>query len=320
MKITNALENKRYRLRTDEDGYIIGDNDLLDSVKSQKVEIIFLGGSTTECLHVDEGERFPYLISTKIKYTNGQPIRILNGGVAGNNVMHSVIKFLAKGVKYKPKRVVMMHAINDLVLFFKTLSYWTAPNSRSLVSQKARNDFYELGESIKNLLIPNIPINVLSGLSQTGMSDEWVGYRHFTPTFNEVKSTLYNQFKPALKVFVETSKSFGSEPILMTQFNRLTENDKLTRSLYEKDMKFPYEQFVILYRLANSIVRDVARENDIFLIDLDRQVEKTAEYMYDSVHLNTQGSRLVSDIISTSLLYRYPLDYTHGTTAVSKNQ
>ena len=41
--------------------------------------------------------------------------------------------------------------------------------------------------------------------------------------------------------------------------------------------------------------------NKVMLIDLDKAVPKTREFMYDSVHLNEAGSRFVAGIVAREL-------------------
>ena len=83
---TQNLIQKNFVLRTDNDGFIIGPRDF--SRAKDKVSIIFLGGSTTECIHVEEELRFPYLVSLNLN------VRVLNGGVSGNHSIHSLMSLM----------------------------------------------------------------------------------------------------------------------------------------------------------------------------------------------------------------------------------
>ena len=87
------LKNKKYRLRTNNNGFIVGPE--WKNNKDVITDIIFVGGSTTECMYVEEINRFPYLLSKLIKKKNGSNLNILNGGVAGNHSVHSLINLIA---------------------------------------------------------------------------------------------------------------------------------------------------------------------------------------------------------------------------------
>ena len=81
---------------------------------------------------------------------------------------------------------------------------------------------------------------------------------------------------------------------------------KIKESYEKKQHSISYESFVILHELSLDIVREVAKEEDIFLIDLAKKVSSTPKYIYDSVHLNRKGSELVAQIISRELAEKYP--------------
>ena len=54
LKITDSLEKRFYKVEVDQDGYILPTGNI-----NAKNRILFLGGSTTECLYVSEEKRFP---------------------------------------------------------------------------------------------------------------------------------------------------------------------------------------------------------------------------------------------------------------------
>ena len=303
---SNKLEKRKYRLRTDKDGFIIGEN--WKDFENKPTDIIFLGGSTTESLYVDEGFRFPYLLSKKITKRDGSNLKIVNGGVAGNNSIHSLINLIAKSIKHNPKYVVLMHNINDLGTLSKTLSYWKGPESRKIVLSKHYNNnkkVYNFFKGIKNFLIPNIWEVVPKELQKIILNkniDEWNKFRN-KKKFLEVKNTFTENFRSSILSFINICKSWNIEPILMTQFNRMNLNDLEIKSSYEsKDQPISFEDFVELYDLGNQIIRDISLDQNILLIDLDKYIPPTEDYIYDAAHLTKKGSILVADKIAEELL------------------
>ena len=135
MRRTQNLEQKKYRIRTDINGYIVGEEDFSEEKRKQPIDIIFFGGSTTECLFVDEEKRFPYLLQGLLNNKARKSVRTLNGGVSGSHSIHSLTKYIAKGIPLKPKYVALMHNVNDLSILEKTTSYWKAPMSRSTIQK-----------------------------------------------------------------------------------------------------------------------------------------------------------------------------------------
>ena len=187
------LEQKPYRLRTDINGLIVGPEQALDN---NSAEIIFFGGSTTECMYVDEPFRFPYLVGEQLVRSNGQSVRSLNGGVSGNHSMHSTINMLAKGVPLKPVAVVLMNNVNDLSLLAKTGNYWSAPLSRTLINdpletqeladkqRMQREQARSMPQKAMQALYPNI-CNLIGSCRDKQISgDEWDGFRFSQSDFD----------------------------------------------------------------------------------------------------------------------------------------
>lgn len=49
----------------------------------------------------------------------------------------------------------------------------------------------------------------------------------------------------------------------------------------------------------NQVIRDVCKQEEVLMIDLDNQV--LPEHIYDSVHYNSEGSEFVADKITEYL-------------------
>jgi len=123
----------------------------------------------------------------------------------------------------------------------------------------------------------------------------------------QVVQKINGDFKASLKSFVRVSKAWGIRPVLMTQFSRFTLQDSFVRYLYSRQKQFlSYEEFIKLYELANNVVREVALEEGVILIDLDKSIGKSSEYIYEAVHLNSAGSELVAAIIASKLHDAFP--------------
>jgi len=309
MAKTDSLVRKNYPVRTDNNGFLIGENTLLER---DTVDIIFFGGSTTACFYVEENKRFPYLVEQQLNGTLNQSWRVANGGMGGNHTMHSTLNLLTKGIRLRPKVVVLMHGVNDLVMLRNMGYYADTPHSRAIIRKKNKpllknglgpriGHFFEAGS---NLIAPNIYTKFRSAFKskKPDNPDEWKGYR--SEGYDDYEH-LEQQFEQAVLSFIRIAQTYNIKVVLMTQFNRLHPEDDFVRSLYKiKNVHstLPYDTFCAYYKGFNEKIRTIATAENLTLIDLDKLVPTNNSYIYDSVHLNDAGSELVANIITNELL------------------
>jgi lysophospholipase L1-like esterase len=305
-KTKDGFTPRTTTLRTDEDGFIIGPKQ-----NQGDVGIAFVGGSTTECADVGEDQRFPYLVSQQVAWrANGALVKTLNSGISASHTLHGSFLILAKILKYRPRAVVLMEGINDLALLSNTGSYWRAPPSRQIVSEDrdlaSPRPLHALLVALKNLAFPNL-WQLAHPPGAGGGGDEFIGYREAPPP----RIQILEDYRSAVETDVALARAWHVEPVLMTQFNRMEVGDRFIRALYERDnglhrSGFSWPDYVALYKDMNNIVRDVAARQKVLLIDLDRAVPKTRDYIIDPVHLTDRGSRLVAARVTEALSERFP--------------
>jgi len=216
----------------------------------------------------------------------GREVYTLNAGVSGNNSLHSQLVLISKGLKYEPRFVVLMHNVNDWSLLSKSGSYFDAPNTRGIVvSPKSLN--YQIAKAIKDFLMPNSFndfLTLIKNYSNTEPSDEFFGYSRFAIELNQIKQT----YKKSITSFIEVSRAWGIEPILLTQMSRMKGKNREYQDNF------------------NEIVRSLGAKHNVLVIDLDKELSNKEDYIYDEVHLNTEGSKKAAGIITKSILKTYP--------------
>ena len=82
-----------YKLETDRDGFI----EPARLHVAADLQVVFLGGSTTESLYVAPQRRFPFRVGRLLEAELGVKINAINGGKSGNNTMHSMLAFIGSG-------------------------------------------------------------------------------------------------------------------------------------------------------------------------------------------------------------------------------
>lgn len=293
---TDTLKKEAYALNVDKKGFINNGNQLLTEKDDRETLIIFFGGSTTESMYVHEQNRFPSILERNLQQKYGANNFVYNAGVSGNNSIHSLLNLIGKGLELKPDFVVLMNNINDLVLLRKTGSYWSGPRTKSLIQFNQKSSSFFIIKEIKDFLIPNLYAYIRPRIKfgqnvNAAINDEWADYRGQYIDFNNFK----NDYRSSLLSFIEISRAWDVEPILMTQFNRINLDDELFRKSYiEADL----DLFAKEYDKLNQMIRDIAISEDVPLIDLAIKIPSTKKYIYDTIHLNEEGSFLVAEILT----------------------
>lgn len=265
-----TLEQKEYVLRTNNDGFI----EPAFIHKNPDLTIFFIGGSTTECLTVDEEFRFPYLSGRLLEEKTGLKVNSENGAKSGNNSIHSINILVNKILPYKPDMVVMMHNINDLSTLIYEGTYWNKNKSKSNLVCAYKN-------------------------SKDLKRDEWSDSTWQNKVLNskEEQDELIKKFENNLKLFVYIARSQNIIPVLMTQPNRIEDNPDAIKSRGEKFGKI-YQN---LYKDFNQKIRDFGKEQGILVIDLAKTVPSKEDYIYDEVHINKEGSIIAANKIAQDL-------------------
>lgn len=268
--------------QTNERGYILP----ADQFAKPDVTIAFLGGSTTECRYVRPELRFPALVSDLLN-EQGISANILNAARSGNTAHDSVNNYFNHVARDKPDIVVMMHAINDHGLLAKDPDYATRSGSAVTAGRQAK--WLLLGLSTRS--------HIFGLLREV---EYWLVPRHRKVgmvTSSAGEPVDAEPFAARLRVFVTMAQSFGAQPVLMTQ--------PLAEATTELTPEWADN---LNQKRFNEVIRTVAASMSVPLVDLERRLEKHADfianplaYLYDGIHASDTGSRFYALEIVTNL-------------------
>ena len=307
MKMSDSLEQKPYVVRVDRQGFIMP-----AKIHSHPdLTVAFLGGSTTECIYVDEEARFPYLVGRLLEKETHLKVNSYNAGRSGNNTLHSLNVLLNKVVNLKPDIVVMMHNINDLAILMYDKSYWNNNPSRSPLIEKKPNfktvgkDLEETFHLVRDLTFPYLS-RAIKGMFRSGKKsggDEFKAVRGRKITIDQ--AMLVREFSLNLHTFINICRARGIIPVLMTQPSRLTDHpDPLIKKMMHSlkvSQGITYGEFKGAFDRLNQTIREVGAKNRVLVIDLARQIPAVRENICDVAHFNDHGSRLVAARIAAQL-------------------
>ncbi len=271
-RIPPYAPTEKYVFRTDTNGFI----EPSKIHEKADLNIFFVGGSTTECEMVDEPYRFPYLVGRILEEKTGKKINSYNAGKSGNNSLHSINNIINKIAPLNPNIIVRMDNINDLSTLLYEASYWNYNKGRSNLGCFSKN--HALLRNFKNEWAESPFANMI--LDATHQA--------------QIKQKYYK----ILKLFIAVTRGVGATPVLMTQSNRIETNPNFSTDHGDAKFNQTYRQ---LYSDFHEVVRQVARDEKVLLIDLAKEISPKEELIFDTVHLTNEGSKVVAAVIAKNL-------------------
>ncbi len=296
---TDNVFTKKYPIDVDRDGFIKPSR----KYAHPDLSVVFLGGSTTECMFVDEENRFPYVAGILLEQATGKKINSYNGGMSGLNSLQCLDILLNKVIPLNPRVVVFMENINDLSTLLYEGTYWSQNTTRAPIETLKKTKL--VGKLLKEILIPNLnyAYRNLRSMVEAAHGDEFAKARGKKLQVDQARLT--GEFAMNLQSFVDLCKVRGLAPVLMTQANRITDHPDPVVAAYinrfGRDTGLNYRDFKKIYDAFNETIRQIGRQNQVLVIDLAREVPPDKSYLYDMVHFNDKGSRYAAGIIADRL-------------------
>ncbi|MBM3527014.1 MAG: hypothetical protein FJX62_02890 [Alphaproteobacteria bacterium] len=273
---------------------------------SERLSIVAVGGSTTECFYLSDGQTWPDSLAARL----GPAFRDLwvnNAGLDGHSTFGHIVLLEDYLVKLKPKVALFLVGTNDrarreaavpdlrniggsLSLTNPRTFVYSVANRSEVVglamavyrAWQARNFkvTHEFGD-VEAMRRRDIPTDAEIAAAAAAHKDSLTGYRQ------------------RLDRIVTTAKASGIEPVLMTQpsLARPAEGRRAPMFWHELD-------------LYNVETRMAAEHHKVLLIDLARLLPDDSRMFYDMVHFTVAGAdavgRLTAEALCPYLAERYP--------------
>ena len=302
--------------------------DEIDREKADDVFRIFaFGGSTVFCGTVPYEQTHCRLLQRRLSEAYPQyRIEVQNLGADWHTTEHDTIKLLFFGQDFSPDLVFTFHAINDLVRSLSPDMFADGPYSPDyrhylgaatiLAGQQRKAPWLMAGLGgywCSDLRFDQVRIDGPEGKGLNGLRT------YFVPKTLPIDVTVWQSlpaFERNLRDFVVIARSKGMRVLLATQ-----------PSLYRDDLT-PADRQVLVFPLShhfrgerpslhsmvegmrafNDATRQLATDDQVELVDLDRLMPKTTKYLYDDVHYTKAGNELVAAAFAKQIVESQIID------------
>ena len=220
-------------------------------------------------------------------------IEYINAGVPGYGVLDSLRTLTHRVFKFEPNLIVIYHATNDL-----SDNSFVEAERQGLVSHRSEEELSWLSQYslLWYLVQKNLRIMTLQRTV-----DELEGKIELNP------DALAAPFRSELLQLIHASKTATPLVALVTFSTQLRPEQSFeqrkraaTTSLYY----MPYmsvEDLLIGFAIYNDVLREVADDFELVLIDHESTIPGDSDHFVDSVHFTNQGSRAMAERVARGL-------------------
>lgn len=280
---------------------------------AEYLTIIAVGGSTTACELISDHKTWCDLLAVKLK-SKIKSLWLNNAGLDGHSTYGHIVLMEDYIIKIRPKVVLYFVGANDIGL----------ETSRIYDKQQFKKPFTGIVEPLWNNLVNKS--EVLSyginfcrffkakrrGLTHTlwdfhEMNQFDVPAEKVPLIMLEQKQKYLAPYAERLNRLIEIARQNSIEPVLITQPSVLGDLVDPTTGINLARVNFigwNGKVFWQVLELYNDVVRNIAAEHHVGLIDLAREMPKRTEYYYDMYHFTNTGCQKVAEIVYQNI---YPL-------------
>ena len=258
---------------------------------SGRVKIICIGGSTTECFYLSDGQDWPAVWQASL----GKKYWVNNAGLDGHSSFGHLVLLQNHIVNLKPKYVVFLVGCNDVAA-----SEINNYEKEFLQGQKRWLEYSEI-------------FNAISAIKRAKKAKDF-GIHHQSIKLTEqsiVDTTDWNQkpnsaklfeYKQRLEKLVNTCIKAGITTIFCSQPSILSAKE--INGVFVGNRNFQGESamhYAFKLKQFNNMTKDVCIENHLQFIDLENRLKPLPIYYYDFFHYTPEGSDAIAKILSEDI-------------------
>ncbi len=285
--------------------------------------IVTVGGSTTECLALNEEKNWPYLLQKKLK-NHFAKLWLNNAGLGGHSTFGHVILMKDFLINIKPKVVFFLVGLNDVErgdIGNSDRNLWGFGFKKFERALMVGANHSEVVSSLLNLYRFYFPAYIkLSDINELDIRT--LVHREISVAEEEAiiekdRQNYLQAYRLRLERLINLARQNQIDPVLMTQpalYGNVV--DDITGVHLDNIDVHGATNGKTAWRkleLYNEVTRQMGKDKDVLVIDLAMELPKSSLYYYDLVHYSNEGCERVAEIIFSHFLpymaKKYPNHY-----------
>lgn len=274
-------------------------DELVSPKPADELRIFLIGGSTTECLIIDDADSLDAVVQKTLqeRVADRKRVRVYNAGVSGDRSDDHVAILTQRIVHLQPDVIVVFAGINDLLAAINGHDYLHLPTQARppgmlLVteSQLGRLAYYTAKLNLPSRQIdPEKPLvtGYHYGVERQKSAQAASGPPVFDP----------RGYANNLRTLAGVAAGHGVALVFITQQSTWNSDvDPTARNwhwmLNVDNVRYAEDDMHRALERMNDFMRETASSLDVPLYDLAKSMPKSTEFFYDDVHFNTNGARV----------------------------
>ncbi len=285
-----------------------------------EVRVFLVGGSTTECLFLDDEDSLNAVVQRALQRHAAEHVtfRVFGAGKSGDRSDDHVSMIVHRLVQLEPDAIVVFAGFNDLLAVVngydfvehafpnqnidEGLGFWRLARMIATETQLGRRVFYLL----KGWPAPDaatftgeLPLKSLYGWG--------VQRQQAAPGANHLPPLDLRPFDTNLRTIAGAARAHGVEVVFMTQQSTWNSPSDVQAGnwhwmRYANEVTYDEEVMHHALDAVNDVTRTVGRELGIPVYDLARSIPKSLEFFYDDVHFNVRGAAVAGEALALFML------------------
>jgi lysophospholipase L1-like esterase len=296
--------------------------------ENHKYRILTVGGSTTECLYLDQDETWPYLLQQKLNERFGEDLFwVGNIGKSGLRTIHHV-KQVEKLLEQYPQidAVILLVGINDFQgcliqenkfiplpsesSLFRAFDILPDYDQRLLIFK--RTEIWRMISKVKNFIFSKL-------LQLDSKGHNIKKWRKNRQAAKEIRNYLpdlsiaLDDYALNINKIIDIANKKNTRVVFLTQ--PAMWKDSLSKEIqnlfwfggvgsYQAEMGNDYYSVEVLQKgmnIYNEILMKVCKKRNIECLDLASVLPKDTTIFYDDCHFNENGARIVAEFITEGI-------------------
>jgi lysophospholipase L1-like esterase len=279
---------------------------------NRELRIFVIGGSTAECLYIDDQETWSAVLQRELAQRfQTASVKVFNAGRSGTTTADHIAELVHRTVHLEPNVVILMCGLNDFLksnfgydyLHVDRRDPWESRGSVHWL--KMLTTEFQLGRRAYYLYKRFEPYNMelAEHIPLKSQYNNLLERQKGIPLSHDVPNTNLSIYLQNLTTMIGVCQRHQIQLILMTQQTSWdSKNDSLIKQWHWltvfKDKRYEENVLDSIMNEYNAVMKSLALQYTIPLFETDKVVAKTHEYFYDDCHFNPQGCALVGKKLS----------------------